>query len=83
MHMEVLRVAPEVERKQVARLRDFRRGRDSSAVEATLRRLESAARGDRNMFPPVYACVRALATVGEISDSLRSVFGVHAPRDEV
>ena len=81
--VEVLRVAPEVERKQVARLRAVRRGRDSSAVEAALRRLESAARGDRNLFPPVSACVRALATVGEISDSLRSVFGVHAPRAEV
>ena len=81
--VDVLRVSPAIERKQVARVRAVRKARNANAATRALRRLESAARGDENLVPPVLAAVKSLATLGEISDTLRGVFGVHAPRDEV
>jgi len=51
--------------------------RDPAAWEATMDRLEDAARGTDNLLPPILEAVRAYATVGEISDRLRSVWGSH------
>ncbi len=81
--IDVLRVSPEVERKQIARVRKVRRQRDAVAAKRALDRLHREAKGDANLFPAVLACVKARVTLGEISDTLREVFGVHAPRDEV
>ncbi len=71
----VLRVSEELERGQVARLRRLRAERDAARVEAALGRVEEAARGTANLMPPILAAVEAHATVGEISDALRRVFG--------
>ncbi|MBI4463331.1 MAG: methylmalonyl-CoA mutase, partial [Acidobacteria bacterium] len=71
----VLRVDPALEAEQVARLRQLRAGRDAARVEATLRRLEQAATGTENLMTAILAAVEAYATVGEISNALRSVFG--------
>ncbi len=81
--LEVLRVSPAMERKQIARVRAARRTRKGTATTEALRQLEDAAHGEGNLFSPVLAAVKARATLGEISDTLRGVFGVHAPRDEV
>jgi len=81
--IDVLRVSPEVERRQIARVRKVRRQRDAATAKRALARLDRDARGDANLFPAVLACVKARVTLGEISDTLRAVFGVHAPRDEV
>ncbi|TLZ51231.1 MAG: methylmalonyl-CoA mutase [Methanobacteriota archaeon] len=81
--VEILRVPPAVERKQAANVRAVRRNRDSKKAERMLRRLETAARGNDNLFPFVLDAVRAHATLGEISDTMRNVFGVHKARDEV
>jgi len=71
----VLRVSEELEREQLARLRQLRAERDAARVEAALGRVKEAARGTANLMPPILAAVEAYATVGEISDALRRVFG--------
>ncbi len=70
-------IDPEGERRQVEGLRRVRAERDPSAWEATLRRLEDAARGTDNLLPPIIDAVGAYATVGEISDRLRAAWGEH------
>jgi methylmalonyl-CoA mutase, N-terminal domain len=66
---------PQVEQAQVARLRELRASRSTDQVKGTLKRLELAARGTDNLMPPILDAAAALATVGEISDKLRQVFG--------
>ena len=71
----VFRLDPELERQQVARLRELRASRDRGCVEQRLKELEQAARGSENLMPRILAACEAFATVGEISDRLRTVFG--------
>ncbi|HET7029342.1 MAG TPA: methylmalonyl-CoA mutase family protein [Candidatus Limnocylindrales bacterium] len=71
------RIDPEGERRQVERVRRVRAERDGTAWSAALARLEEAARGSDNLMPPILDAVNAYATVGEISDRLRTAFGVH------
>ncbi len=73
--VQVLRIDPEIERAQVARLRQLRARRDAERVAGTLRQVEETARSDRNLLPAILEAVKAYATVGEISDALRRVFG--------
>jgi methylmalonyl-CoA mutase N-terminal domain/subunit len=63
--------------EQCERLHAVRARRDGAVVEAALRELKAVATGAGNLFPPILAAVRAYATVGEICDTLRRVFGVH------
>jgi len=71
------RIDPEGERRQIERVRRVRTERDPGAWTAALARLEDAARGTDNLLPPIIEAVDAYATVGEISDRLRTAFGVH------
>jgi methylmalonyl-CoA mutase N-terminal domain/subunit len=71
----VFRVNPEIERTQIARVIALRSARDTGAWRASLEALEAAARGTENLMPRIVAAAEALATVGEISDALRRVFG--------
>ena len=61
------------------RLARLRRTRDPGAVERALEAVDRAARGRDNLLPPILDAVRAHATLGEICDTLRRVFGVHHP----
>ena len=61
------------------RLARLRRTRDHGAVERALEAVDHAARGRDNLLPPILDAVRAHATLGEICDTLRRVFGVHHP----
>jgi len=70
-----LRIDPVLEREQVARLRALRAKRDSAKTKATLSELERRARTEENLLPAILASVENFATVGEISDALRRVFG--------
>jgi methylmalonyl-CoA mutase N-terminal domain/subunit len=72
---EILRVDEKLQRNQIARLHTIKKERDTGAVERTLKNLEAAARSDDNLFPLIKDAVAVRATVGEISDSLRSVWG--------
>jgi methylmalonyl-CoA mutase N-terminal domain/subunit len=71
----VLRIDPELERQQIERLSGVRARRDASATRDALGRVEQAARGEDNLVPHIIRAVEASATLGEISDLLRSVFG--------
>ncbi|MBC8317530.1 MAG: methylmalonyl-CoA mutase family protein [Desulfobulbaceae bacterium] len=71
----LLRVDPRVEDDQVARLREVKANRNSDQVEKCLNTLKAAATGDTNLMPPIIAAVKEYATLGEICDVLRSVFG--------
>ena len=80
----LLRVDPEVGRSQVEKLAALRARRDGERVRKALASLEAAARddssgGDNNLMPPILEAVRSYASLGEICDVLRSVFGEYRP----
>ncbi len=79
--IEVLRIDPELEAQQVARVAGVRAGRDGRAWQTAIDEVVAAARSDTNLMPPILRAVEAFATVGEISDALRSVFGEHTEID--
>ena len=68
-------IDPEETQNQLDRLAKVRRERDESAVKTALSRLEEVARGTDNTVPAILECVEAYATVGEIADVFRGVFG--------
>jgi methylmalonyl-CoA mutase N-terminal domain/subunit len=73
--VSVLRIDPAIEQAQVQRIRALRDRRDSQLAVATLNKLERAATTDENLLPRILECVEAYATVGEISNTLRRVWG--------
>ena len=73
--IEVFRVDPEVERLQIERLRQVRASRSDADWRAALAGLTLAAKSGGNLVPPIVSAVEAFATIGEISDALRDVFG--------
>ena len=78
---EPLRVDPSLEAAQVARVARIRAGRDNVRVHAALEKLRSAARGSANVLPPMKQALSLRATVGEVSDALRDVWGVYRPSE--
>jgi len=71
----LLVVDPAVADRQEARLKELKNTRDQSAVQQALAELKSAAEGTGNLMPPILKAVTVLATLGEICDTLRSVWG--------
>jgi methylmalonyl-CoA mutase, N-terminal domain len=71
----ILRIDPQIEEAQASRVRKLRARRNPARHGDALREVESAARAGRNLIPPIIDAVKAFATVGEISDTLRGVFG--------
>lgn len=73
--IRLLRIDPRVEKEQIARLNKVRRERDNQAVKKALNALEQAALGKDNLMPYILEAVKVYASVGEICDRLRAVFG--------
>ena len=71
----ILRIDPEIERAQVSRVQARRARRDHAKVQSALAAVETRARSSENLVPAIQAAVEAYATVGEISDAMRRVFG--------
>ena len=71
----ILQIEERVEREQIAALEQLRARRDAAAVERALDEVRYAAAGTANLMPPLLAAVRAYATVGEMCDALRDVWG--------
>jgi methylmalonyl-CoA mutase N-terminal domain/subunit len=71
----LLRVDPELGRRQAAKLAALRQRRDNERVQQALTALEYSAKGTQNLMPSIIAAVEAYATLGEISDAMRHVFG--------
>jgi methylmalonyl-CoA mutase, N-terminal domain len=74
--VELLRIDPALEEKQIARVRSVRERRDAAAAEAALVKLGEAAAGDENLMPLIIECARAGVTMGEMCDALREQWGV-------
>jgi methylmalonyl-CoA mutase N-terminal domain/subunit len=75
--VEIHRIDPEVSRGQLERLKDLKERRDNALVEKRLEELREAARGNDNTMYPILEAVRAYATVQEICDALKEVFGTY------
>jgi methylmalonyl-CoA mutase, N-terminal domain len=75
--IEILRIDESVRAQQSKHLRNLRSERSSEEVARQLTTLRKAAQGTENLMPQIYAAVKAYATLGEICDSLRDVFGTH------
>lgn len=75
---DLLRVDPQLQTRQVESLEKLRQERDAALVEQSLERLRNAAQDTTNLLPCIIDCVQSLATLGEISDALRAVFGVYS-----
>ena len=73
--VNVLRIDPALEQAQVERVRALRERRNTSAVTNALAKLQQAATTDENLLPRILECVEAYATVGEISNTLREIWG--------
>jgi methylmalonyl-CoA mutase N-terminal domain/subunit len=71
----ILRIDPEIERSQVESLRNLRARRDATRAGHALEQVEETARSERNLMPAILEAVKAYATVGEISNAMRRVFG--------
>jgi methylmalonyl-CoA mutase N-terminal domain/subunit len=79
--IEVLRIDPEIERRQIDRVRALRAQRDAARCRAALDAVSRAARSADNLVSPIVAAVEAEATVGEVADAMRAAFGEHKEID--
>jgi methylmalonyl-CoA mutase, N-terminal domain len=73
--VEILKIDPETEQRQVERLRRFKEARDQAAVERRLDELREVARGDGNLLYPIKDVLREGAAIGEVCGAMRDVFG--------
>jgi methylmalonyl-CoA mutase N-terminal domain/subunit len=74
--VDILKIDPEAERRQVERLKRHKESRDQAAVDARLADLEAvAAAGEGNLLPPLKEALRAGASIGEVCGTMREVFG--------
>jgi methylmalonyl-CoA mutase N-terminal domain/subunit len=77
---DVLRIRPEAEQFQKEKLSKVKKERNNGKVKETLAALKKAAQGLENVVPPILEAVKAYASIGEISDTLREVFGEYRER---
>ncbi len=75
--LEILKVSPEVEQKQIQFTREVRARRNQKAVAAALTDLKETAKGTKNLIPAIRIAAREYATLGEMIDSMKEVFGVY------
>jgi methylmalonyl-CoA mutase N-terminal domain/subunit len=76
----LLRIDPEKEKFQKGKLARVKGERDNSKVQEALRKLKAAAQGTDNLLPPTLEAVKVYASLGEIADVLRGVFGEYRER---
>ncbi len=72
---DLLKVNPEIEKQQIKKLEEVKNNRDESKVKESLHLLKQAASSDKNVMPFIMDCVKGYATLGEICDQLREIFG--------
>jgi methylmalonyl-CoA mutase N-terminal domain/subunit len=76
---DVFPIDPALQQGQIDRTRSVRAARDQAAVDAALADVAQTAKGDGNLLVPMKAALKAMATLGEVSDVLRGEFGVYQP----
>lgn len=74
---DLLKIDEKMTKKQIARLRGLKDTRNNEHTSVSLQKLETAAQGSKNLMPYIINCVESYATLGEISDCLRNVFGIY------
>src|SRR5690606_6969796 len=79
IHVPIQRIDQEAVERQIARVAEYKARQDRTAVGAALARVEEAARGTENLLPVMKEALLAGATLGQIVDALRQVFGEHRP----
>jgi methylmalonyl-CoA mutase N-terminal domain/subunit len=77
IEIPLLKVDEKGKNEQIHRLNQLKRTRDNKAVSRSLNNLETIARSQKNVMPALIQAVESLATLGEMMDSFRSVFGEH------
>jgi methylmalonyl-CoA mutase, N-terminal domain len=75
--LEILRIPPQLERKQIARVQAVKASRDPDAAEQALSELRDSAAAGRNLMEPLLDCARAHCSEGEIVQSLQRVYGTY------
>jgi methylmalonyl-CoA mutase, N-terminal domain len=75
--IELLKIDPALEERQIQRVRKMKRERNGTAVRETLKRVAEACRSGENLMDPICEAVRRETTVGEISDVFRTEFGIY------
>jgi methylmalonyl-CoA mutase N-terminal domain/subunit len=73
--VDILKVDPESERRQLARLKKFKEGRDEAELDKRLESLRDVARGEGNLLPPIKEALRAGGSIGDVCNAMRDVFG--------
>ena len=73
--IETLKIEPEIEKKQVERLRAFKENRDSNRINKALEELKKSAKNGESVMPPIIKALKLYATVGEICNTMKEVFG--------
>ena len=76
-----LKIEPEVQKKQLSRLKRFKKERELAPIRESLNRLKKAAQGEENLMPYIIEAVKNKATLGEISDALKEVWGTYSKGD--
>jgi methylmalonyl-CoA mutase N-terminal domain/subunit len=79
LDVEILRIDPETERNQVTRLKQMKEARDQEAVAGRLQDLRQVAEGSGNLLYPIKDALRDRATIGEVCNVMREVFGEYKP----
>jgi methylmalonyl-CoA mutase N-terminal domain/subunit len=79
-HVEILRVDEALQQEQVSRLAEVRAARDQAAVKEALEDVRAAAKGTDNLLVPMREALKRMATIGEVCNVLRDVFGVYRPK---
>ncbi|MCD4691540.1 MAG: methylmalonyl-CoA mutase family protein [Calditrichales bacterium] len=82
IEIPILQVSPEVEKKQIERLKKLKKERDNAMVQSCLADLKNAAQGDTNIMPILVECAKAYATVGEMINTLKEVYGEYVESPE-
>ncbi len=77
---KINRIDPAIENRQVAKLRDLKNNRDKSKVDQALSQLQKAAEKEENLMPHIINAVKSYGTLGEISSTLRTIFGKYEPK---
>jgi methylmalonyl-CoA mutase N-terminal domain/subunit len=82
IEIPILEIEKEVEKQQVRRLKKLKETRDNQKVLATLKSLKQAAASDKNLMPELINCAKAYASLGEMINVLKDVFGEYVESTE-
>ena len=78
---EIMKIDGSIQTQQMANLKELRGTRDNIKVEHALEKMKSAADKDENLMPFILDAVNNYATLGEISNTFREVFGIYQPKE--